>query len=426
MNPSRAARIASVRVTPIALKDPPLLNASGVHQPYALRSIIEIESDDGALGLGETYGEQGTLSRLQAVAPHLAGASPLDLHALEAVVRTRGFSAEEQRALAQSPSSPAARAFAKVFGAFEAALADLCARREGVPLAVWLGGPVRDRVPYSAYLFYKFAQHVEQPHEADRWGAALEAEGIVRQARQMVGESGFGSIKLKAGVFAPDLEADALLALRAAFPHHPLRIDPNGNWSVGTARHIAQRLGSELEYYEDPVPTLGDMATLRSATGLELATNMVVCDVAEFRENVRLGAVQTILLDHHAWGGFRATRELAAMCRTFGLRMSMHSNSHAGISLMAMTHLAASLPDLGYACDTHYPWQCEDLLKGGPIGFDEGAVLVPESPGLGVELDRDALAALHEQYLRCGVRTRDDTSEMRKYEPGFTKRKPRY
>jgi glucarate dehydratase len=153
---------------------------------------------------------------------------------------------------------------------------------------------------------------------------------------------------------------------------------------------------------------------------------MVVCDVAELRENVRLGAVQTILLDHHAWGGFRATRELAAMCRTFGLRLSMHSNSHAGISLMAMTHLAASLPDIGYACDTHYPWQCEDLLKGGPIRFDEGAVLLPQSPGLGVDIDRDALSALHEQYLRCGVRTRDDTSEMRKYEPGFTKRKPRY
>ena len=279
MNPFRAARIASVRITPIALKDPPLLNASGVHQPYALRSIIEIESDDGALGLGETYGEQGTLSRLQAVAPHLAGASPLDLRALEAVVRTQGFSADEQRAMAESPASPAARAFAKVFGAFETALADLCARREGVPLAVGLAGPVRDRVPYSAYLFYKFAQHIEQPYDADRWGAAPDAEGIVRQARQMVGEFGFRSIKLKAGVFEPELEADALLALRAAFPDHPLRIDPNGNWSVATAQRIAQRLGSELEYYEDPVPTLGDMAALRSLTGLELATNMVVCDV---------------------------------------------------------------------------------------------------------------------------------------------------
>jgi glucarate dehydratase len=217
-----------------------------------------------------------------------------------------------------------------------------------------------------------------------------------------------------------------LLALRAAFPKHPLRIDPNGNWSVATAVGIAQRLGSELEYYEDPVPTLADMGTLRLLTGLELATNMVVVDRAELRDNVRLGAVQTILLDHHAWGGFRATRELAAMCSVFGMKMSMHSNSHAGISLMAMTHLAASLPELSYACDTHYPWQCEDLVQGGPIRFHDGAVRLPQTPGLGVELDHDALGALHEQYRRCGINKRDDESEMRKYEPGFSKRKPRY
>ena len=415
-----------MRITPIALKDPPLLNASGVHQPFALRSIIEIDSDDGALGLGETYGDDPILRRLQAVAPHLAGTSPLDLRAVEAIVRTQAFTADEQHAIAQSPGSPAARAFAKVFGAFEAALADLCARREGVPLAVWLGGVVRDRVPYSAYLFYKFAQHIGQPYEADRWGAALDAEGIVRQAARMIGDCGFRSIKLKAGVFEPDLEADALLALRAAFPDHPLRIDPNGNWSIATAARIAQRLGSQLEYYEDPVPTLADMAELHSLTGLELATNMVVCDVAELRDNVRLGAVQTILLDHHAWGGFRATRELAVMCRTFGLRLSMHSNSHAGISLMAMTHLAASLPDIGYACDTHYPWQNEDLLKGGPVRFHDGAVMLPTSPGLGVDIDYDLLGALHQQYLQCGIRRRDDASEMRKYEPDFIKRKPRY
>jgi len=189
---------------------------------------------------------------------------------------------------------------------------------------------------------------------------------------------------------------------------------------------MARSAGSELEYYEDPVPTLGDMAALRSLTGLELATNMVVSDVAELRENVRLGAVQTVLLDHHAWGGFRATRELAEMCRAFDLRLSMHSNSHAGISLMAMTHLAASLPELGYACDTHYPWQYEDLLIGGPVRFHDGAVMLPQSPGLGVDIDRDALGAPHEQYLRCGIRRRDDTSEMRKYESDFTKRKPRY
>ncbi len=419
--------IAAVRVTPIALKDPPLLNASGVHEPYTLRSIIEIEAADGAVGLAETYGDDDCLTRLLAVAPHLCGRGTHDLAALAAAVRQHGLGNHSGPVLDLSPSSQPSRALDKVFAAFETGLADLNARCAGLPLCDWLGGRTRDRVPYSAYLFYKFGSHHAAPYADDPWGEALDAAGIVRQAQSMIGQYGFGSIKLKAGVFEPDLEADALLALHQAFPQHPLRIDPNGNWSLDTALRVAAKVGTALEYYEDPVPTLADMAELQRRTGLMLATNMVVCDRAQFVDNVALGIpVQTILSDHHYWPGFRATRELAALCNTFGLKLSMHSNSHAGISLMAMTHLAASIPGLAYACDTHYPWQSEDVLQGGRVPFVDGCVVLGAAPGLGVALDRDALAALHEQYLRCGIRSRDDTQEMRKHQPGFVKRKPRF
>jgi glucarate dehydratase len=94
--------------------------------------------------------------------------------------------------------------------------------------------------------------------------------------------------------------------------------------------------------------------------------------------------------------------------------------------LMAMTHLAASIPGLAYACDTHYPWQSEDVIQGGRVPFVDGCVLLGSAPGLGVELDRPALAALHEQYRRCGIRSRDDTREMQKHQPGFVKSKPRF
>lgn len=422
-------RIADVRVTPIALKDPPLLNASGVHEPYTLRSIIEIEARDGTVGLAETYGDDDTLRRLQAVAPSLRGMESHDLATLAALVRGHGSGAQDGGGapVDVAPGTRPARALDKVFAGFETGLADLNARLAGLPLCDWLGGRVRDRVPYSAYLFYKFGRHHGAPYPDDAWGEALDADGIVRQARRMIGTYGFGSIKLKAGVFEPMHEADTLLALHAAFPDAPLRIDPNGNWRLDTALDVAAKVGSALEYYEDPVPTLQDMAQLQQRTGLMLATNMVVCDRREFVDNQRLGApVQTILCDHHFWPGFRATRELAAMCETFGLRLSMHSNSHAGISLMAMTHLAATLPVLSYACDTHYPWQDEDVLAGGRVAFVDGAVAIGDGPGLGVDLDRAALARLHEQYLACGIRQRDDTREMRKHQPGFVKRKPRY
>jgi glucarate dehydratase len=420
-------RIAQIRITPIALKDPPLLNASGVHEPYTLRSIIEIESADGHVGLAETYGDDDTLHRLQAVAPHLIGLEPHHLAALSAAVRAHAAGRQTATGLDLAPGTLPERALDKVFAGFETGLADLNARRAGLPLCDWLGGRVRDRVPYSAYLFYKFGRHHAPPYADDDWGEAIDSAGVLRQAQRMVSTYGFGSIKLKAGVFEPELEAQTLLALHEAFPGRPLRIDPNGNWSLATALKVATMVGPALEYYEDPVPTLADMAALHHQTGLMLATNMVVIDRAQFAQNVRLGApVQTILSDHHFWPGFRATRELAALCGTFGLKLSMHSNSHAGISLMAMTHLAASIPSLAYACDTHYPWQNEDVIRGGRVPFVEGAVVLGNTPGLGVDLDADALAALHEQYQRCGIRQRNDTREMQKHQPGYVKRKPRF
>jgi glucarate dehydratase len=133
-----------------------------------------------------------------------------------------------------------------------------------------------------------------------------------------------------------------------------------------------------------------------------------------------------VLGDHHYWGGLRASAELARVCATFGIGMSMHSNSHLGISLAAMTQLAAATPNLTYACDTHWPWKTEDVIRPGALRFADGSVRVPTAPGLGVELDRDALARLHERFLDCGLRNRDDTRYMRSVDPGYEKKVPRW
>ena len=97
----------------------------------------------------------------------------------------------------------------------------------------------------------------------------------------------------------------------------------------------------------------------------------------------------------------------------------MHSNNHAGISLAAMTHLGAAMPNLSYALDTHYPWQDEEIIVGGRVKFEEGCVVLPKGPGLGVELDRAALARAHEAYKRCGLTERNDEVEMQKKVPGW-------
>src|ERR1700739_1453645 len=68
-----ATRITNVVITPVAFRDPPLLNAVGVHEPFAIRSIIEVETSDGVVGLGESYGDLGPLERLRTAGDALCG-----------------------------------------------------------------------------------------------------------------------------------------------------------------------------------------------------------------------------------------------------------------------------------------------------------------------------------------------------------------
>ncbi|WP_070886470.1 glucarate dehydratase family protein [Pseudomonas argentinensis] len=423
-------KIKQVRVTPIAFRDAPLLNASGIHEPYALRSIIEVESDSGFIGLGESYGDAPVLSVLQAMQASLVGLDPFDLNGLRArVVKTVAALKPGSAGAELAPGSHPSKQVANAYSAFEVAFLDLQARSLGMPLVDLLGGAVRDRVPFSAYLFLKYAEHLGSPYKPDRWGEGLSPEQMVAQARTMIEENGFKSIKLKAGtLLGPEHEVACIKALRRAFPEAPLRIDPNGNWSVETSLRMAELLGDDLEYYEDPCPGLDGMAEVHKRTGIPLATNMVVTDFDEFRRSVALNSVQIVLADHHYWGGLRDTQILARMCDTFGLGVSMHSNSHLGISLMAMTHVAAAVPNLSYACDTHYPWQepDEEVIKGGKLPIVDGCVALTRAPGLGVELDYEQLAKLNDQYLACGIRSRNDVTQMQKYDPGWKALKPRF
>ena len=418
-------RIADVRVTPIAFRDPPLLNVAGVHEPWALRSIIEVETDDGQIGLGESYGDLDTLADLEKARAALIGLNPFDLNGLLRAVYTAAGDPD----LGATFPRVGDKARATTLAAFEVAFLDLQGQRLGLPVSDVLGGRVRNSVPFSAYLFYKFARHKDDPgYPADPWGEVLSHAQLVAEARRMIDAHGFGSLKLKGGVFEPDFEIATLRALRAAYPEAPLRIDPNGGWSIATTRRVMPALTANglLEYLEDPVETIAGMGEVAAFSALPLATNMCTVAFGHIPETVRRNAVQVILADHHYWGGLRATQHLAHIARTFGIGLSMHSNSHLGISLAAMTHVGATIPNLAYAADTHYPWQDDEVIEGGKLRFTDGALAVPKGPGLGVRLDRTALAALHQNYLTCGIRKRDDASEMRKYDPSFTGTRPRF
>ncbi|GAB2743237.1 glucarate dehydratase family protein [Salinifilum aidingensis] len=426
--PTNASHVTDVRVTPILISDPPLLNLPGAHQPLTPRTVVEVETASGHVGLGETYGDQYYLSAVRAVAAQLHAADVSRPNALLARVDEAldGPGRDENGSGGAEAGAPASalrgkhdlpKLKASAHSAFEVAFLDAWGKALGVPVHALLGGKVRDRVDYSAYLFYKYGAHPNR--EPDAWGSALDPAGIVAQARTFVQHYGFSSIKLKGGVFPPDEEIAAIRALRAAFPELPLRLDPNGAWSVDTAVRVARELDGTLEYLEDPTPGPDGMSQVHARTGMPLATNMCVTGFDEVPQAFGSDAVQVVLADHHYWGGLRRTQELAALCRTYGVGVSMHSNTHLGISLAAMTQVAATVPNLHHACDTHRPWQDEDVVAR-PHTISGGAVVVSDEPGLGVELDRTALERLHARWAGSEVRARDDAAAMRAHDPSWT------
>lgn len=419
-------KITEVRLTPILIADAPLLNVGGVHQPYSPRLVVEVVTEDGTCGLGETYGDTVYLGIAEEIADEVVGR---ELAATNLLLTTAASARTGQHADALAElNSMGLRGSASqdklrrsVSSAFEVACLDALGRSTGLPVHALLGGKVRDRVDYSAYLFYKWAEHPGAGDPTDDWGEVLDPAGVVELARRFTEHYGFRSIKLKGGVLPPEEEVAAIAALREAFPGVPLRLDPNGAWSVDTAVRVAEQTADLLQYLEDPTLGTPGMAEVRRRTGVTLATNMCVTAFAEIPEAFATDAVQVVLSDHHYWGGLAATRELAAMCRTWDVAVSMHSNTHLGISLAAMTHVASTVPELRFACDTHRPWQTEDVITE-PHRFVDGAVPVDDRPGLGVELDRDALARLHERWRTSEVRDRDDVAAMRRAEPGWEPR----
>jgi len=420
-------RITEMHITPIALGDPPLLNAAGLHAPYCLRTIVELTTDTGLTGLAEVPGSVAVDQALLAVRDVVVGADPLNWHRLRATLAER---CAPELSVARGDKPWDGRTRVQVYSALDVACLDLQGKAFGVPVATLLGGIVRERVPYAAYLFYKYEgaggelAFGTDPHAtgwaAARQKAALDPDGVVAQAEAMVAEFGFESIKLKGGCFEPAQEVAAMKALHRRFgPGVPLRLDPNALWTVETSIKYGLETEGILEYLEDPCRSQEGMAEVRKALKTPLATNMCTTSFDDLPGSVRTESEDIILTDHHFWGGLHASMELAAHCRTFKRGVSMHSNNHAGISLAAMTHLGAAMPNLSYALDTHYPWQSEEIIVGGRMPIEGGCVTLPKGPGLGVELDRAALARAHATYERAGLKERNDEVEMQKKVPGW-------
>lgn len=407
------SRISSVDVVPLAFADPPLLNSWGVHEPLALRSLVRLRLADGTIGYGEASGDLAVLSRLRDAARALDGVAVDDARAIRAAVLG-----------SVDPALPEV-ARQVVLAPFAVAALDALGRLEGVRVVDLIGGAVRDRVEFCGYLFFAWAAH--PGHPAHEWGAALDAESIVEQARRMTRLFGFRSLKLKAGVLPPDVERDVMTELSRALPGSPLRIDPNGAWRTETALELIGALPGSTDYVEDPVLGIDALADVRSRSGMRIASNMTVNTLDDLARVVEAGALDVVLADLHYWGGPEATLRLAAECEAAELSLSMHSNSHLGVTLAAMTHVASAMPGLSSASDTHYPWnRGDDIVVRGTFAFEDGCLAVPDGPGLGVQVDETVVSRLHEQYVRSGRTVRDDTAYARSVDPAYDPTLPRF
>jgi len=186
-----------------------------------------------------------------------------------------------------------------------------------------------------------------------------------------------------------------------------------------------------LAYAEDPCGAEGGysgrevLSEFRRATGLRTATNMIATDWREMGHAILLQSVDIPLADPHFWTMQGAVR-VAQMCHEWGLTWGSHSNNHFDISLAMFTHAAAAAPGQITAIDTHWIWQDGQHLTKSPLKIENGHIRVPDGPGLGIELDADALEQAHELYLQHGLGSRDDAVAMQYLIPGwaFDHKKP--
>jgi glucarate dehydratase len=378
-------KITDIRATTVSVPlEAPLRHANGCHWGRFVRTIVEVETDEGLIGLGEMGGGgESAEAAFRAMRTYLLGRDPARL--------------EEMRFLIANPTASLYNNRTQILAALEFACLDILGQKWGVPVSEILGGRLRDRVPFASYLFYRY------PNPKEGGGEVRTVDQLVHNAHELHTRYGFTTHKLKGGVFAPEYELECYRALASALEGHSFRFDPNGVWSAETSIWFGQQIEDlRNDYFEDPVFGLAGMRRVREKVRMPLATNTVVVNFEQLAVNALDTAVDVVLLDTTFWGGIRPCVKAAGVCETFQLGVAVHSSGELGIQLATMLHLGAVIPNLSFAADAHYHHLTDDIIEGGKFEYEAGSIRVPATPGLGVKLDRDKLAEYREHYKRLG------------------------
>ena len=379
-------RIVDVAVTPVHVKmEAPLLWSMGV-ETGTTRTIVELITDEGIVGIGETYGGAGTAAAILAAKELFIGMDPMEIQRL--IKRFEVFRVTSEQ-MAQ------AAMMKYVSAGVEMAVWDIIGKALDKPLYKLWGGE-NTFVPFVAYVFYR--------REQDGVGGEMTPEALSQRYADLVERYGFEGIKLKTGVLPPAEEVAAVARLREDHGEliKYLRFDPNQAWSVETSIRTLHALEPyDLEYVEDPTWDLHGMSLVREDSRIPLATNQAVVNFSHLAPAVRMRSIDVLLVDLYFWGGVSQAQRVASICEVFNIGLAMHSDRELGVGTAAGLHFWASTPQVSHHYDSHYHDQVGDVITE-PFEFRDGGLHAPTGPGLGVTLDRDRLGYHHQLYLDVG------------------------
>ena len=425
--------VTDMLVIPVAGHDSMLLNLSGAHGPFFTRNIVILKDNAGRTGVGEIPGGEGIRKTLEEARTLVVGQQ---LGHYNNILNTVRHQFADRDSGGRGLQTFDLRVMVHVVTALEAALLDLLGQFLGVPVAALLGeGQQRDAVEMLGYLFYVGDRtktdlpYLSELNAQDDWlrlrhEEAMTPAAIVRLAEAAHDHYGFNDFKLKGGVLSGEEEIEAVGALAKRFPDARVTIDPNGAWSLEEAIRLCKNRHDVLAYAEDPCGAEKGysgrevMTEFRRATGLPTATNMIATDWRQMGHAIQLQSVDIPLADPHFWT-LQGSVRVAQMCHEWGLTWGSHSNNHFDISLAMFTHVAAAAPGKITAIDTHWIWQDGQHLTKNPLKIVGGMVTVPEKPGLGVEIDMEAIEKANRLYQKQGLGGRDDAMAMQYLIPGW-------
>jgi len=364
-------KITAIRTTPLFCEfKQPYIWAKGT-QDGAPVILVEVETDKGITGIGESVTSPGidpVLAILNFAVPAFVGQSAYDGNRIIAECYQAGFNS---RGTGSAP-----RYFAQAMSGIELALWDAIGKAAGQPLHRLLGGAVRNCVHYFGFL------QGETPEE-------LAAHG-----RQLLDE-GFRVIYLKVGR-GEQIDIDITRAVRAAIGGARLRLDANESWDMLTARRMFEKLKPfDVEFIEQPVPApLGaeGLARLRAVTGIPIAADQANYSPEDIYDVCRSRAADIITLGLHETCGVVRFRKAAAVAEAAGLNVCLHGVFETGITTCAANQVAATLNNMDDGNQIMWQLLAEDLVASPSLVPVEGALPISDKPGLGFELNRDAVA----------------------------------